>query len=238
MRNHAPMGTIRRGAGAALAAIALSVAFGASSAAAAETITADRDCCTFSASIFEQDMGEIPTFENPADADAPHNVTSTARGPDGAPLFRSDTIGAGSTSPVEGAQYLSGGSYPFYCTLHGLSMGGQLLVSSDQGTAAARPKIRLTIPSQRLAAIRRSGTLKVSVKALAGSPLVNLSAKSGARPLAGAFGVAVGSGATKTVRMKLTRAGRKAIAKGRKVSVSVKGAVAFGSPVTVKRTVR
>jgi plastocyanin len=239
MRNHVPMGTIRRGVGAALAASFLAVAFAAPEAGAAETITADTECCTFvSPGIFEQDMGEVPVFDNPVGADALHNVTSTARGPDGAPLFRSGTIGAGSTSRVEGAQYLTGGSYPFYCTLHGFSMGGQLLVSGENGTAAARPKIRLVIPSQRLASIRKSGLVRVSVKALAGSPVVNLSAKSGTRPLASAFGVAVSPGATKTVRMRLTRTGRKAIAKGRKASLSVTGAVAFGTPVTTRRTVR
>jgi plastocyanin len=238
MRNHVHMGTIRRGAGAALAAFVLTMACAASSAAAADTISADTDCCSFAApGSFGQILGEVPTFENPEGSAAPHNVTSPLRGPDGAPLFRSKTIFAGGTSPVEGAQYLQAGTYAFVCTLHS-GMDGELVVDGAEGTVARRPRIALVVPSQRLAAVRRSGIIKVSVKALVGDPLVNLSAKSGTRSLAIAFGVAVNAGSTKTVRMKLTRAGRKAIAKGRKVSVAVKGAVAFGVPVTARRTVR
>lgn len=232
------MRELRRGFMTVLIAAAAMFAFAQGSASAADTITADLSCCTFAPGPYGQDLGEIPTFDNPVGADAPHNVTSTVRGPDGAPLFRSRTIGAGSTSPVAGTQYLAGGTYPFYCTLHGLSMGGELLVSADVGTIVPRPAIRVSIPSQSLRAIRKSGTVKVSVKALSGSPRVNLSVKSGAKTVASASRIAINSGATRTIRVKLTRAGSKALSKGRKAVISVKGSVAFGSPVSAKRTVR
>jgi plastocyanin len=207
-------------------------------AGAADTIKADLDCCTFAPGPYFQDLGEIPTFENPVGADAPHNVASTVRGPDGGSLFRSQTIGAGSTSPVRGTQYLDGGTYPFFCTLHGLSMSGELVVEGDKGMVVPRPAIRVTIPSQRLKAVRRSGTIKVSVRALTESAGVSLSAKRGNRSLGSVSGVQMSAGATKTVRLRLTRAGRTAVSKGRKVAISVKGSVAFGSPSSAKRTVR
>lgn len=238
MRNDSDMGKRSRGILLALLVGAITLVSGVTTASAAETITADLSCCTFPAGPYEQDLGEIPTFENPVGADAPHNVTSTAKGPDGGPLFRSQTIAAGSSSPVEGTQYLGAGTYPFYCTLHGFSMSGDILVTGDKGTVAPRPRVRVTIPNQRLISIRKSGIIRVTVKALAGSSSVNFLAKSGTRQLASASAVAVASGATKTVRLKLTRAGRTAIAKGRRASISVKGSVAFGSPVTARRTVR
>jgi len=209
------------------------------SASAADTITANLSCCTFAPGPYGQDLGEIPTFDNPVGADAPHNVTSTVRGPDGAPLFRSQTIGAGSTSPVAGTQYLAGGTYPFFCTLHGLSMSGELLVSGDTGTVAPRPKIRVTIPSQSIASAVRSGTIRVKVAALSGSPSVNLSAMLGySSALGSASGIKLTSGATKTVRIRLSRTGRKNLKKERKAVISIKGSIAFGSPAVTKRTIR
>lgn len=213
---------------------------GTTAGAAGNTITANLSCppCSFSADSYSQGLGEIPIFENPVGADAPHNVVSTVRGPDGRSLFRSETIVAGSTSPVEGTQYLTEGSYPFFCTLHGLSMGGRLEVSSSQGTVVPRPAVRLSVPSQSLRAVRRSGIVKVSASALVGSPILSISAKSGAVPVASAGGLRLGPGATRTVRLKLSRAGRKAVSKGRRAVISVRGSVEFGSPVSAKRTVR
>jgi plastocyanin len=203
----------------------------------AVTITADDSCCEFDLDFYEQSRGEVATFENPAGADAPHNVVSIVRDLEGRPLFRSETIAAGSTSPVEGTQYLNEGEYPFFCTLHGLSMGGQLEVSS-QGTVVPRPAARLAIPTQKLRTVRKSGIIKVSAKALVGSPVLSISAKSGAVTVASAGGIRLGPGATRTVRLKLSRAGRKAVSKGRRAVISVRGSVEFGSPVSAKRTVR
>jgi len=240
MRDNGSMGMRGRGIALALMAGAVALFAGVTTAGAAgSTITANLNCplCSFSADRYAQDLGEIALFDNPSGADAPHNVVSTVRGPDGRSLFRSETIAAGSTSPVQGTQYLNEGEYPFFCTLHGLSMGGQLEVSS-QGTVVPRPAARLAVPTQRLRAVRRSGIIKVSVKALVGSPTLNLSAKSGAVTVAYAGGIRLGPGATRTVRLKLSRAGRKAVSKGRRAVISVRGSVEFGSPVSARRTVR
>lgn len=225
----------------ALAPLVIVVAFFSGTAAAgpaSSTITADNVCCEYSSELYEQTLGEISLFVNPAEADAPHNVASTVRGPDGGPLFRSETIGVGSTSPIAGTQYLSEGTYPFYCTLHGLSMDGQLEVVPGGGAAVPRPAIRVSVLPQSLRAVRRSGIINASVRALVGSPTVNLEAKSGAVAVAYANGLSLRPGVTKTVRLKLSKAGRRAVSKGRQALISVKGSVAFGSPVLAKRTVR
>ena len=117
-------------------------------------------------------------------------------------------------------------------------MESELVVDGGKGTVVPRPAIRVSIPSQRLKAVRGSGTIKVSVRALSGSPTVSLSARSGKRSLGTASGIKLNSGSTRTVRLRLSAAGRKAVSKGRKVAISVKGSIAFGSPSSATRNVR
>jgi polyvinyl alcohol dehydrogenase (cytochrome) len=50
---------------------------------------------------------------------AQHDVVAYAKGPDGKPLFESDIIGVGQTTPVRGLDRVTAGqSYDFYCSLH------------------------------------------------------------------------------------------------------------------------
>jgi plastocyanin len=232
------MGILRRGLIVMLAAGAVALLSGVAPAGAADTITANKDCCAFDAGPYSQDLGEIPTFSNPEVADAPHNVTATAKGPDRGPLFRSTTIGAGNSTPVAGAQYLGAGTYPFFCTLHGPSMSGELTVQGDKGTVAARPSIRVSVLAQRLKKVRKSGRLKVRVKANTKSPGIRISARRGKKALTSASKLSLVAGVSRTVKLKLSRAGRKALAKGRKVGISANGTVAFGKPSSSKRTLR
>jgi plastocyanin len=80
-------------------------------------------------------QGESVTFTN-HDVDS-HNVTATANGPDGKPLFASATISLGQTARADGTQYLASGSYQFDCTLHPF-MKGTLVVTSA-GSPVPRP---------------------------------------------------------------------------------------------------
>jgi uncharacterized membrane protein YgcG len=82
-------------------------------------------------------QGEHLTFRND-DSAAKHNVTAKANAPDGQALFQSDTIGAGHTATVNGAQNLKPGTYDFYCTLHPYTMTGTLTVNSS-GTSGPPP---------------------------------------------------------------------------------------------------
>jgi hypothetical protein len=75
------------------------------------------------------------TFHN-SDIDS-HNVTAQSNGADGKALFTSQTVGLGQTTAVSGTQYLTTGSYSFYCTIHPY-MHGTLVVTSA-GTPVPRP---------------------------------------------------------------------------------------------------
>jgi plastocyanin len=238
MRNDASMGILRRGILATLTAGLLLLAGGTVSANAADPIVAADACCSFAPGPYSQFLGDIPIFENPSTADAPHNVTSTAKGPDGGPLFRSRTIAAGDTAPVAGAQYLEGGAYPFFCTLHGPSMSGTLTVDGDTGTFFPRPAIRVWIPSQRLRSVRRSGKLKVRVRAAAASAGIRIVSKRGKLVIGSASNISLAAGKTSTVTVRLSRAGRKAISRGRRQAVSIRGTVAFGSPSAARKVLR
>ncbi len=209
---------------------------GASTAQAADDIVADADCCTFIDGPFTQSAGEIPKFVNPADADAVHNVTSTEKGPDGGPLFASDTIQTGKSAPVDGAQYLTDGTYPFLCTVHSFSMTGDLVVSG--GTAVPRPKFGLSFPAQNLKKIRRTGKVRVKVKGVTASSGIKLTVSKGKKKLGSVSGLSVSSGKTKTVAVRLTKTGKKAVKRGKKVLFKVKGTVADGKSATAKRTLR
>ena len=63
---------------------------------------------------------------------APHNVISLRLGKDGKPVFRTDTISAGSTVPIVGAEDLEPGVYDYICTLHP-SMFGTIYVEEGSG---------------------------------------------------------------------------------------------------------
>lgn len=209
---------------------------GAGSASAAEPITASVDCCTFTAPSFTQAAGETSTFVNPVDAGTYHNAVATDPGPDKKPLFASGTEPAGGSSPVQGTQYLDPGTYGFYCTIHGTSMDGQLIVSSS-GTAVPRPSVKLSVLNQKLQAVRNQGKLKVKVTGTTASSGISLSASVGSKKLGSASKVSVAAGASKTVVIKLTSAGKKALKNKKKVTVAVKSSVPFGKPASASRKI-
>lgn len=76
------------------------------------------------------------TFAN-ADT-AQHDVVSLASNPDGSALFRSDLIGLGQTTAVNGVPALPPGDYGFICSLHG-GMRGNLKVVERPASA---PEVR------------------------------------------------------------------------------------------------
>ncbi len=237
MRHDSSMGTVRRVIAFMLLSAATLMLWASAPASAADTITAEVDCCTFEPGPYFQDLGEIPTFVNPPMAN-PHNVTSTASGPDGDALFRSRTIGAADSTPVKGTQYLEAGTYPFFCTLHGPSMSGELIVQGGKGEVAPRPSIRVSIPRQRLKKVRKSGRLKVKVRAATQSSGIGISLRRGKKQIGSASGIKLAAGAARTVKVKLDRKGRKAIAKGKKIALSATGTVDFGKSSRSKRSLR
>ena len=224
---------------AVVAALAvLSLAAFAAPAQSAVTITSNLACCSFLGSPFSQDLGENPLYENPAGSDAPHNVTALGKGPDGGPLFASETIPQGTSSVVDGTQYLAAGSYPFYCTLHGNSMSGDLIVDGGKGTIVPRPKIGVAIPAQKLRAVRRTGKLKVRVTSLVAGGAVSLRVNLGTKLVGFTTSPPIAAGSGRTVTVSLSKSGRKAIRTGRTVKLSVKATVRFGQRVSAARNLR
>jgi plastocyanin len=122
----------RRAAGVGLALAAVSVAVPAALADSQMTAVV-RD--QYGASSYTIDQGQTISFAN-NDIDS-HNVSASGKGPDGNPLFQSDTIGTGQSTGVAGTQYLTSGSYSFICTVHPF-MHATLVVTSA-GTPVPRP---------------------------------------------------------------------------------------------------
>ena len=126
--------------------------------AAAEQVIEAQTVWRFDALDYAIDQGEPVLFRN-SDPLSPgeHDVTSNDEGPDGKPLFVSETIPAGQEAPVVGAAQLKTGSYGFYCSVHPFMVA--TLEVTGQGTPAgpdrAPPSFRPRC-ARRPPALRRS----------------------------------------------------------------------------------
>lgn len=217
----------------ALAAVSVGALTAASGAwAVAQPIVAADDFYT--AATYTMDQGDKPAFQNTGVNT--HDATARGNGPDGEPLFESPSMGTG-TYVVNGTQYLTAGTYAFYCTVHPLSMSGNLAVSGA-GTPVARPKIDVTVSSGSLSKAAGKGKLPVKVAALTQSDGVRLSAKLGKATIAtqGAFNLVAGQ--TRKLTLKLSKSGKNKLKNRKSAKVSVTGTVPFGAPDTGKRTLK
>jgi plastocyanin len=216
-----------------LAAVA-AIALGAGQAlGASEPITAppQPSCgavtCIFSKPTFTIDQGTVATFQN-MDAIA-HNVTG--------PGFQTPTfVAGGQSAPVEGTQFLAPGTYPFRCTLH-TGMTASLVVTGS-GTPVARPQVKLKILSSKLDKVVSSRRLKVKVSAVTASQDVSLTAKKGAKKLGSKGNINLAAGASRTIKLKLSTAARKALDGLKTAKVKVTAKVPNGSPASATRTLR
>ena len=215
-------------------AVTAAAAFGAANAlGVTETITSSPTCCTFAKPSFSIDPGQVGTFENPGAVS--HNVFASGNGPDGEPLFTSDTIDSGQT-PVNGTQYLTPGTYHFVCTIHP-EMTADLVVSGS-GTPIARPDVDLKVVSKKLHKVLGSGKLVVKVSAVALSNDIVLTARKGARKLGSKRNIDIAAGASRTVKLPLTQSAKNALEDLESAKIKVSGAVPFGATATAKRTLR
>ena len=221
-------------AGVVLPALLGALALGAPVASAQEQITASapNQYVTTDVTI---DQGERVTFTNTDVAE--HDVVARDRGADDKPLFRSELTSLGGSVPVEGTEYLSTGNYRFFCSLHP-QMEGLLRVSSA-GKPLTRPtpggggpSLRLEVLDRRLADVRRRGALRVRLRAGAAAA-VGMRARANGKTFAKAS-ARLGRGATKTVRLKLTRAGRRMVRRARRVTVTVTATARSDSGSTTK----
>jgi plastocyanin len=194
---------------------------GAPAPALAEKVVEAQTVWRFDASEYMLDQGEVLTFKNADTASpGPHNVTATDKGPDGKPLFASETIGNGKQAPVGGAQQLAAGSYDFICTVHPFMAA--TLVVSDRGAPSTAPppaappadttapKVRSSLARSSLRTALRRGHL---VAVLASDERVTLRLALVAR-LHGrtvTLGRADAAGRSLHVAIRLSPAGRRAL---------------------------
>lgn len=201
------------------------------------TITA-RTPNEFAASVTTIDQGEKVSLRN-LDIVA-HDVSSSKKSAAGQPLFRSELVDPGGSGPVEGTEYLTTGDYPFICTIHP-GMDATLKVTSA-GEPVARPdlpQVKVRIASGDLQRVVKSGRLKLRVTSTKAT--VKLLARMKKTKL-GSATVEFGEQGARTVRLKLSKAGRKAL-RGRtsaRVTASATAADAAGQAdkATATRTLR
>jgi plastocyanin len=167
------------------------------------------------------DQGERLTFQN-LDV-VGHDVNSNRLGPDGRRLFRTPVIGPGNETFVEGSQYLTAGSYGFYCSLHP-EMEGTLNVTGA-GTPATRPadtappKTSVALRSRRVRSVRRARRLVVRVT-VNEAATVALTASARGRTVARGS-VSLGGPGSRSRALSLTAAGRRAFRSGRRLAVTI-----------------
>ncbi|MBM3665997.1 MAG: hypothetical protein FJW90_00690 [Actinobacteria bacterium] len=201
--------------------------------AVAPQIQADDDF--FSAATYTMDQGDKPTLLN--NGVNLHNATAKLNGPDGMVLFESATVGNGVTTPAEGAQYLTVGSYAFLCTIHPLSMQAALQVSSA-GTPVRRPSIDVTAAKGKVAKVAKKGKLPVTVRALTDSDKITLTLKLGMSKIGSQPEFNLAAGQQRKLSVKLTKAGKKQLRKKSKATVKVIGDVRFGASDTAKANLK
>jgi plastocyanin len=182
----------------------------------------------FTPTTYTQDQGDLSVLQVTG---SNHNATATPNGPDGKALFRSATI-TGGTTPVNGTQYLTTGSYQFICTIHPSTMQATLNVTAN-GTPQPRPRISLKLQSRKLEKVAKKGKLLVAVTSNASVGDVSLEAKLGKSTLVSAPGLALVAG-QQTEVLKLNRKARRKLAARKKATIVLNGTVAFGSPATAK----
>jgi plastocyanin len=178
------------------------------------------------------DQGEPLFFEN-LDVTG-HDVTSKATGPDGNPLFGTPVIDNSEEAFVQGSQYLTTGSYAFFCSIHS-NMTGTLNVTSA-GTPVPRPKpgapppadttkpkVTVKIRSTRTKRVRRARKLVVEVT-LNEAAKVTLKATArfrGRRVTIAKGKVDLTAAGKRRPELSLTRSGRKVLKRRTRLAIRV-----------------
>jgi plastocyanin len=220
-------GMTGRRLGLAIALIAVgAMVYAGIALAASQTIVGQGDD-TFSASTYTADQGEVVQLNVTGSS---HNVTAHQSGPDGKALFRTPTI-SGGTAGVQGTQFLSAGTYTFFCSVHPSTMQATLQVTGN-GTPQARPSATLSLRSKKISKVSKKGIL-VAITTTAKVDGASLTAKLGKTTIGQLNGLSLAAG-QQFATVKLTKAGKSKLSKKSKASVSVTADIPFGSPATGK----
>lgn len=205
-------------------------AFGAGQAlGASEAITTSTTCCSYGKASFTIDRGTTAIFQNQDPGTSPHDVFSVDSGAKNKPVFSSAQINVGQT-PVNGTDSLGAGTYRFFCTVHPTQMSGELVV-----TPSASPTVAVTILSSKLGPVASSGKLKVKLRGLLASNNVSLTARVGKRKLGTMGGIDLSAGASRTVKLPLSRSGKNFLSGRGGAKVKVTAAPPGDQQVSVAR---
>jgi plastocyanin len=232
-----------------VAALVATGAFWAAPALGDGTITAGPLPNTYSTTDVTIDQGQAVTFQN-TDNTAFHDVTSDQNGSDSKALFQSETIEGGKTAPVKGVEFLTTGDYAYHCSVHPF-MKGTLHVTGN-GTPKPRtpdnpapnpadvrpPDASVAILDSRISGVLEHRGLRVRLKTTEPTRF-KLTATSGKTKLA--LGTVTSKG-TKTVKLDLTKAGKKYLFTANKARVKltakVNDAADNRASATATRTLR
>ena len=204
-------------------------AFGAAQAlGASEPITTSTTCCSYGKASFTIDQGTVATFDNLDPGSSQHDVTAAKNGKGNQPLFRSATINAGQT-PVTGTDRLAAGTYHFFCSVHPTEMSGDLVV------IGVPSGVTVKVLSRNLGGVVSSSKLKVKLTATVARSGISLTASKGKKTLGTKRGVNLAAGASQTVALRLSRAGRNTLKSSGSAKVKVTATVPGASPATAKQ---
>jgi hypothetical protein len=176
---------------------------------------------------YTTDQGEVGTFQVTGST---HNVTAHQSGPDGKALFHSATISGGTTG-VLGTQYLTAGTYTFFCSIHPATMQATLVVTGN-GTPQARPHADLKLLSKKISKARRKGLL-VEIDTNTKIDGVNLVAKLGKSTIGTANALSLAAGQQFAV-VKLSKSGKNKLSRRSKASITLSAVIPFGSPAAAR----
>jgi hypothetical protein len=177
---------------------------------------------------YTMDQGDRPAFTDAGVAQ--HNVTARQNGLDKRALFSTPTLNGGQQANLNGTQYLSAGTYTFFCTIHPTEMQGTLVVSSN-GTPQARPSATLTLRTKTISKALKKG-IQATVNASTQISGATVTAKLGKATIAKTT-ASLASGA-QTVKLKLTKAGKSKLRGKSTAKVTVTADIPFGAPATAK----
>jgi plastocyanin len=208
------------------------VALGATQAlGASEPITTSTFCCSYGKATFTIDQGAVATFDNQDTSLSQHDVTAVKSGKGGAPLFRSATIGAGQT-PINGTNTLAPGTYRFFCSVHATEMSGDLVV------VGVPSGVTVKVLSRNLGGVVSSSQLKVKLSAVTTRNGIKLTASKGKKTLGSKGGINLAAGTSRTVALRLSRAGRNTLKNSGSAKVKVTATVPGASPANATQRLR